>query len=266
MQPIYLALLSLAVFLGTLVACIAARRYSREDKLTHLDLLIAIAAVGVVLMSLGIVGSLEIGFKGVVIKALERPPNLVTVGKEIPVERLFAAPAIDAAGKATDASALLDEQLADLKSEKYEAINFPMNKINNPGAVRKLFGVLARMPSFKYLIITQSNGKFFGIISARDFLRWWHVDEVKHSEEFEAWITHSSKAHHFSDIPGFITESLRKDSSKAQALATMTDSTNDYSFLPVVDEGVFVGLADRSRIVASILVDINRALGGDSQR
>jgi CBS domain-containing protein len=100
---------------------------------------------------------------------------------------------------------------------------------------------------FRYVVFVGGDGRFRGIVPARELLnqmRRQKLDLVKAIEE-------GSLDH----IAGVVTASVPVGSSKRAALKIMNE--HKLAELPVVNEaGQFVGIVDQDKLTSSILVDL----------
>lgn len=145
-----------------------------------------------------------------------------------------------------------------------QALSFKlgMGGYYNGPAIREYFQVLTKSPSFKYIIINNSDNTFFGMGDAQQLGALFNSPGgSQYSNNFAAWLNSSDKKQ-LSSIPGFISweKALNKEADKQRALRLM-DSL-DVQTLPVInDNKQFAGIVDRTKLTASVLVDIADRVG-----
>lgn len=128
-------------------------------------------------------------------------------------------------------------------------------------AINEYFEVLTQYPFLRYIVINNSDGSFFGTADARQLAAIIRGPGGRFdSQAFADWLNSSNKAQ-LETLPGFISsgKALNKTSDKRRALQLM-DSL-DVQTLPVIDDaGGFAGIVDRSKLTASMLLDIAERL------
>ncbi len=111
--------------------------------------------------------------------------------------------------------------------------------------------------SFRYVVINRADGILFGLLDSRQLTSLLKAGSGQvDPERFAEWLNRSSTTE-LSSLPGFIPakSALQKTSETRAALERM--NALDVQSLPVVDEaGRFVGVVDRSKLSASMLIDI----------
>jgi len=149
-------------------------------------------------------------------------------------------------------------EIPDLIRKKSQALSFRMGHGGYWGpAIDEHLRVLTQNPFLRYIVINNADGSFFGMTDARQFAAMVQANTPSFSAQaFADWLNDSNKAQ-IGALPGFISaqHALRKVADKRQALQLM--ESLDVQTLPVVDdEGRFVGIVDRSKLTASMLIDI----------
>jgi CBS domain-containing protein len=131
-----------------------------------------------------------------------------------------------------------------------------------PDAVAQYLAALTRYPFFHYLVIVDKDKQFVGIAEVPRFTQGTPYDPSLINLNALVEALSNSEADRLGEIlPGFIParEALEKDVDKRTALKRMDELA--VSYLPVVDgDRMFIGVVDRSRLTASILVDVAQRL------
>lgn len=149
-----------------------------------------------------------------------------------------------------------------LIQEKTEALVFHLGHGGYWGpAIEEYLNELLKFSFLKTIVIQDQKGNLVGTIGARELAS---VMQTPHSgfslEEFAGWLNRSESAK-LGRLPGFVAadQALNENASKQEALQRMDEMNVEW--LPVVnDKGQFVGLADRSRLAASLIIDVARRL------
>jgi len=158
------------------------------------------------------------------------------------------------------------ERLPDLIRKKTEAIEFQLGYGRYYGpAIEKYFDTLSSAGFLRYVLIYDENRKLFGVYDARSL--YLHLESRGEDayKEFEKSLNSKSEQvrQAFSKLPGWISvdDAVMPDSNNRLALETMVRLNTD--FLPVIDEQKnFVGVVDRSKITASLVIDVTKAMEG----
>ncbi len=139
-----------------------------------------------------------------------------------------------------------------------QALNFRLGYGGYYGpAIAEYLQVLTQYPYLKYVIIEDQQDRFFGMMDAQ-YLAELFRDPDSHinTDDFARWLN-TADVEKIQSIPGFIPRelALQKMSDKKEALRMM--NSHDLQILPVVDEQEkFVGIVNRSKLTASMLIDI----------
>jgi CBS domain-containing protein len=124
-------------------------------------------------------------------------------------------------------------------------------------AIKEYLVSLTQDPFLRYVVINNSDGTFYGLADARQITADIRTSLGPFSAEtLAAWLNTTNKAK-LQTLPGFISseKSLKPDSDKREALQLM--QALDVQTLPAVDrDGKFIGIVDRSKVTASLLMDI----------
>lgn len=153
------------------------------------------------------------------------------------------------------------DQIPMLLARKTEALSFRLGHGGYYGpAIAEYLGRLSQSPSFRYVVISAADGKFLGMIDGRQ-LSALLAGAGGQSGEFARQLNQRD-ADALLQLPGIIPrdKAITKRTDKRQALIQM--EALDVQTLPVVDEaGHFAGIVDRSKLTASILIEIAEKVG-----
>ena len=154
------------------------------------------------------------------------------------------------------------EQIPAMLRKKTEALGFRLGGGGYYGpAIAEYLARLSQSPSFRYVVITTSDGKFLGMIDARQLSALLTGPGMQAANEFAQYLNRND-AEAILRLPGIIPrdKAITKRTDKRQALVQM--ESMDVQTLSVVDEaGQFVGIVDRSKLTASILIEIAEKVG-----
>jgi hypothetical protein len=148
------------------------------------------------------------------------------------------------------------DQISNLIAKKSEALSFRLGHGGYYGpAISEYMNRLTQYPFLRYVIISDADGNFFCLADARQLAAWLR-ESYNFDDDFARWLNSGDKSQ-LSQLPGFIAadQAMMKASNRRRALQLM-DSL-DVQTLPVIDEQQqFVGVIDRSKLTASMLIDI----------
>lgn len=242
-------ILALSIF-AVLVAAMSVLRLKLGDKfeIRNADILIALIPVALWLVLTGKIQRLEFG--------------------DFKIEAAFVAASETAvAGQVTPVRLPVEEVRMDLKrgvdeiprliQAKTEALEFRLGYGGYYGpAVEEYLDKLTRYPFFQYVVITQRDGTFAGMIGASELKSLFLGRSGVSANDFAGWVTRSDIAS-LSALPGYVSakEGIGRDTDKQTALERMEAMNSP--MLPVVDEGGrLAGVVDRSRLTASLIIDV----------
>jgi hypothetical protein len=124
-------------------------------------------------------------------------------------------------------------------------------------AIQEYLARLNKEPFLNYLIIENPDRTFFGMANARELSALFETQRSSYTaQNFAEWLNRGNKEA-LTRLPGFIglENALNKQTDKRQALQKMEKLNMDT--LPVVEEKQrFVGIVNRSRLTASLLIDV----------
>jgi CBS domain len=154
------------------------------------------------------------------------------------------------------------EEISRLIERKTEGLLFRLGHGGYFGpAIQEYLVRLAKEPFLKYLIIENPDKTFFGMANAWEFTSLFQMQRPPYTaKDFAEWLN-GRNTEALGRLPGFIgsQSALNKETDKGQALQKM--ETLNVDTLPVVDEKKrFVGIVNRSRLTASLLIDVSKNL------
>jgi len=157
--------------------------------------------------------------------------------------------------------------IPDLVARRVEALEFRLGLGGYyvGSAIREYLETLTRHPFFHYVVIFDERGGLFGLFDEEDLMAsldsrrrdgfLWFADALNASTD--------EAREEIAAIPGFVPGRLAVTprAPKRDALEAM--ESNDVDLLPVVSlERGFVGVVERERLTASLILDVASALEG----
>lgn len=145
--------------------------------------------------------------------------------------------------------------------KRKEALEFILGQGDYSGnAIMVYLSTLITNPNFNYIIISKKDGSFFGLADGRIIFNLFQSGDYK-VDNFAEWLNKSNEGE-LLKLPSFKPSNYAvqdKLTDKVQALQKM--EFLDLDTLPVVNDiGDFVGIVDRSRLTASLLIDVSQQL------
>lgn len=152
-----------------------------------------------------------------------------------------------------------------LIAKKTEGLKFYLNYPGYYGpAIKEYITELTRHPFLKYIILEKEDGTFFGLADARAFNALIANRNADiNSNKFADWLIQGNEDE-LRTLPGFISQNQAVYSTmdKGQVLQRMEDMNVDV--LPSLSpDKKFVGVVDRSRLTASLIIDVTHRLKKD---
>jgi len=243
-----------------LTALVALRTVSAgriEVKLTDA----AIAAIPILLWLLGSgqVTKLVVGAEGITV---ETTRMAILEAADRPIENQVAplpvAPVtIAAKGSIFEIPALVASGIA--------ALEFQLGMGGYaPDVIREYFAALTMTPAFRYVVITNRDGSLFGIMDAHRLAAGLGSGSGRASWNSFADLLNRNDPKALAELGknyGFVAaeSAVGQMADKRMVLEQMEASNADW--LPVVDNAKkFVGIVDRSRVVASLILEVDTRL------
>lgn len=156
-------------------------------------------------------------------------------------------------------------------------------------AIWMYFNYLLTSPSFKYVVINDSNGALFGLYEAARLVAVLNPDNndellkefplrpfrgVPGEQHVSKWTAFStaiirSEKDRFRKYPGFVSaaQAVRPDADKKRVLEQMEKEGHDWLPVVVPVNGIdkYQGVVDRSRLTASLILDVATQLEARKQ-
>lgn len=146
-----------------------------------------------------------------------------------------------------------------LIEEKRKALSFRLGHGGYWGpAIEQYLQELTRHPFLKHVIFLNRDETLLGMIGARQLAE--HVGEEIDPRRLADWLNEGNISH-IESLPGFVSgdQAVTRETRRDEVLEQMEQLETDV--LPVVNERKgFVGVVERSRITAAMLIDISRQL------
>lgn len=252
---ITVSIFTFVAILGTLVFL---RTRNNKIDIRSTDIIVAILPVLIVLLVSGKIQKFEVSESGVKIetafmKASESTIlSQVTPLKGLPTEPLRIDPKAGVAN------------IPQLIERKTEGLLFRLGQGNYFGpAVEEYFYQLARQPFLKYLVIENQDGSFFAMADARELTAMLLSPNPPFRATAVAKWLNEGDTTALRKLPGFISadDAMLDADDKRAALQKM--ETLNVDTLPVMTaQHRYAGIVTRSRLVASLIIDVSNELGG----
>ena len=147
-------------------------------------------------------------------------------------------------------------EIPDMLRRKVQALGFRIGHGGYWGpAIQSYLRELLTNPAFKYLIVYNPDGTFFGLADGRQVAAISGMNSSE-AQTLADWLNRGQTTE-LPTLAGFISakEALTNSSDTRTALQRM--NAMDLQALPVVDEkGMLAGIVDRSKLSASMLIEI----------
>ncbi len=249
-------LYSIGSFLLILATLVLLRARSSRFEVKPSDIVVAIIPVVVFLLVTGKLQKFEIGEGGVKIETAFVQASTASIDPQVtPLTGLPSEPIqLDPKTAVSKIPSLIERRT--------EGLLFRLGHGGYWGpAIEEYFSALGRQTFFKYLIIEHPDGRFFGLADARALYEMLSNRSGPFgADQLARWLNQSdTKA--LARLPGFIgqDQAVRKGTDKFEALLKMEELNVDW--LPAINEEQrFAGIVERSRLMASLLIDVTRNL------
>ncbi|WP_305043113.1 CBS domain-containing protein [Geoalkalibacter sp.] len=249
-------ILSVGSFLAILAALVLLRARSTRFEVKPADIVVAVVPVVLFLLVTGKLQKVEIGEGGVKIEAA-----FVKASEQLIDPQVTPLTGVPAEPVRLDPKEAVSK-IPQLIERRTEGLLFRLGHGGYWGpAIEEYFAALTRQPFFKYLIIEHSDGRFFGIVDARalgELLR--NPNAPYRADDLARWLNQTDTKV-LTRLPGFVAaaDAVSTGTDKFQALQRM--EALGVERLPAVDEAQrFVGMVERSRLTASLLIDVTKSL------
>jgi hypothetical protein len=160
-------------------------------------------------------------------------------------------------------------EIAQRINEKTQALDFTLGYGGYTSlAIDAYFAALTQYRFFKYIIFLKRDGTLFGIIEAHTLVALLKdPNSDLDYATFAEILNRGGEADRtrLAQLPGFVpgSEGVNIQAQKREVLERMESSGREW--LPVVaSDGKFVGVVDRSRLIASMVLDVTNRLTASS--
>jgi hypothetical protein len=253
------------IFIVILAALVVLRTRFEHFEIKSTDILIAISPIVIYLLATGQIQKLEI--VGLKIETAFKQATSVPIAAQVASVRELIEPVLLQQEPMVTKGPIL---LKDIIERKTEGLKFRTGREKySPDAISYYLNELSQNPFFHYIVIETSDGLFFGLTQAQGFIALTSTSTTRNLPPTISLKQFVQSLEEFNELalkelPGFIfaKDAVNKGMSKMQVLKRMEGLNVDT--LPVVDEvGRFIGAINRSRITASLLIDVGQTLQGD---
>jgi hypothetical protein len=253
-------LLSIIGFIGILAVIILVRAKYSKFEVKPADIVLALIPIVIYLLVTGQIESLKYGgleLKTAFVKATEK-----TISSQVtPIKTLESAlPRRDIEMSPKQGI----EVIPSLVQENVEGLQFRLGHGGYAGfAIIEYLTILTNKdPFFHYIIINNPDGTFEGMSNGPALYKLLSGNRPPFSaNDVATWLNISNKQS-LRRLPGFISAQdavEEKTTEKSKALERMEEKNVDT--LPVIDKARrFVGVVDRSRLTASLIIDVAQQL------
>jgi hypothetical protein len=152
------------------------------------------------------------------------------------------------------------QEIPMLLAKKTEALLFRLGHGGYYGpAIREYFDALYASSYLKYVVLLDGQGKLFGVYNALDLTVAFRTSGDRAYSDFANWLNRAddSARERLAQLPGFVgaEQAVARELSKRDVLKRMDELQVDS--LPVVDkDGQFAGTVERSRLTASLILEV----------
>jgi hypothetical protein len=267
-------LITLAVFAALLIGLVLLRTASgNRFEIKNTDVVLALVPIAFYLFLTGKIQ--EFGFGEVKIVAALKVATKAPVDNQVPkLLPIDAVPLFEKGGT---------EEIRRAVQNKAQALSFHLGRGYYTGrAIRAYLDELTQYPYLHYVVLNNPDDTFFGLVDARQLTEALRRERVpqpsatpgtplpgEQAQQFgpmpEPRLTADNVANWLNNknvdelktLPGFISADQALDSKADRQKALEQMNALDVQTIPVVNENKkFVGVADRSKLTASILTDL----------
>jgi len=156
------------------------------------------------------------------------------------------------------------DRIPELIENKTEALEFNLDYGGYWGpAIQQYFESLSAYSFLKYAIIHEADGTLFGIYDARSLLQYFRGQHEGEYSRFAKSLIRGDDAAkaYLRSLPGFLggERAVTAAANKREVLKQMEHL--NLEVLPVVDaQGRFLGVVERARLTASLMIDVAERL------
>jgi hypothetical protein len=246
-------LLAIVLFILVLAGIIWLRSKFPKLEIKTSDLTVAVVIISLWLLLTGKITKFQLGdlnFETIFAQAAgAKVADQVAKVEPLPVHSLR-----------TVAKGRVDQIPASVQ-QKTEAISFQLGYQGYAGSAIREYLTMTQEPHLRYLIFNDANNKFAALADARATQVLFVQEAASFSEtDLAQWIS-TNDLSALSRLPGFVKaeDAVLDTMDKKDVLEKMERQECDQ--LPVVDrEGTFVGMVERARLTAGLILDISNRL------
>lgn len=253
----WFALASVGTFLSMLVGLVLLRaRTANRFEVKNTDVILAIIPIALVLLVTGKIKSFQFGDLRVEAALKEASESAITPQvapvKGLPIRDIEISPKGGI------------EVIPLLIAGRVEALEFRLGHGGYYGpAISEYFRRLAESPAWRYVILDNPDGSLYAMTDGKELAAQLRSESPQFTvEQFAEWLNRADRDA-LSRLPSFISvdHSVSEETDKGEALQRMESLGTD--ILPVTDRNRrFVGLVERSRLTASLIIDVTQQLKG----
>lgn len=249
--------LTAAVAILVLAAVVGVRAVSRGNVEIRLnDAVVAVMAAFLVLFMSGRIDKFVVSSQGVTVELAKRA---ILAASAQPIQQQVSPLPVAPIEEALKGGA---DMLPSMVARGVGSLDLVMGlNAYAPPVVQKYLETLTAYPFFRFVTLLTQGGQVYGFIDARRLLAAMQAKAQGQSfESFAAAINRADLAE-LARLPGFLpaTIAVTPQSDKREVLARMEKLGTDW--LPVLGAGgKLVGVVDRSRLTASLILDVANQL------
>ena len=244
---------------GLLVSSVVLRGATHEKweiKLT--DITIAAIAVGLSLVITGKVRKLVVGKEGFTIETAERA---IRDSADRPIESQVSLLPVEEIESAIKMGV---GEIPRLLRRRIQGLSATLGRRYDGPALQQYLEQLVQHPSFRYLILLDQDDRLFGMVDARILLaKFEETGSTQAFAKFAEQLNDGDEARHkLTQLRGFVSASEAVDSQaeKRRVLVQMEKAGWTGIGCKTKQKGLQSGIVDRSKLVASMILDIANRL------
>jgi len=152
------------------------------------------------------------------------------------------------------------QEIPRLIENRTEALTFLLGQGGYYGpAIQQYFDALYASSYLKYIVVLDADGHLFGVYDALDLAVAFRTGGPNAYEQLAAWLNRPDDyaRDSLARLPGFVgaDKAVSRERSKVEVMRRMDELKVDS--LPVVDtDNAFVGMVERSRLTASLILEV----------
>jgi hypothetical protein len=151
-------------------------------------------------------------------------------------------------------------RIPELIEKKTEALQFRLGHGGYYGpAIQEYFESLTAAAHLKYVVINDDENRLFGFLDAREMMSYF---EKQGDNSYQVFANRLNRPNERSveglkSLPGFIPlEKAINSEKKKRDVLQMMDELNIHTLPVVNEENIFLGIVERSRLTASLMIEI----------